>query len=77
MNDLRLYKRIKSSLNRFDLGATGRENIRLKRGHRYATAAQPGRIPAPVPGGAVYHNIKGDVSEHFDQQLVDSLFRHK
>jgi hypothetical protein len=26
---------------------------------------------------AVYHNIKGDVSEHFDQQLVDSLFRHK
>jgi hypothetical protein len=26
---------------------------------------------------AVYHNIKGDVSEHFDQQLVDSLFMHK
>ncbi len=26
---------------------------------------------------AVYHNIKGDVSEHFDQQLVDSLFRPK
>lgn len=26
---------------------------------------------------AVYHNIKGDVSEHFDQQLIDELFRHK
>jgi hypothetical protein len=26
---------------------------------------------------AVYNNIKGDVSEHFDQQLVDSLFRQK
>lgn len=26
---------------------------------------------------AVYHNIKGDVSEHFDQQLIDSLFRPK
>lgn len=26
---------------------------------------------------AVYHNIKGDVSEHFDQQLVDSLFMKK
>jgi len=26
---------------------------------------------------AVYHNIKGDVSEHFDQQLIDSLFRTK
>jgi hypothetical protein len=26
---------------------------------------------------AVYHNIKGDVSEHFDQQLIDSLFTHK
>ena len=26
---------------------------------------------------AVYHGIKGDVSEHFDQQLIDSLFTHK
>lgn len=26
---------------------------------------------------AVYHNIKGDVSEHLDQQLIDSLFRPK
>jgi hypothetical protein len=26
---------------------------------------------------AVYNNIKGDVSEHFDQQLVDSLFKQK
>ena len=26
---------------------------------------------------AVYHNIKGDVSEHFDQQLIDNLFMHK
>jgi len=26
---------------------------------------------------AVYHNIKGDVSEHFDQQLIDNLFSHK
>jgi hypothetical protein len=26
---------------------------------------------------AVYHNIKGDVSEHFDQMLVDSLFMKK
>ncbi len=26
---------------------------------------------------AVYHNIKGDVSEHFDQQLIDSLFQPK
>lgn len=26
---------------------------------------------------AVYNNIQGDVSEHFDQQLVDSLFRPK
>ena len=26
---------------------------------------------------AVYHNIKGDVSDHFDQQLIDSLFTHK
>ena len=25
----------------------------------------------------VYHNIKGDVSEHFDQQLIDSLFKQK
>jgi len=26
---------------------------------------------------AVYHNIKGDVSEHFDQQLIDNLFMQK
>jgi len=26
---------------------------------------------------AVYHNIKGDVSDHFDQQLIDSLFMSK
>ena len=26
---------------------------------------------------AVYHNIKGDVNDHFDQQLIDNLFMHK
>lgn len=27
--------------------------------------------------GAVYHNLKGDVTEHFDQQLIDNLFIEK
>jgi hypothetical protein len=26
---------------------------------------------------AVYHNINGDVTKHFDQQLVDDLFVKK
>ena len=26
---------------------------------------------------AVYHNLKGDVSNHFDQQLIDNLFMEK